>query len=72
MVWPQYCASNANFTCPSPFMTGGSWKKSPVTITCVPPKGSTDFFIMHPIFASLSKRSPSTMETSSMMSTLVR
>ncbi|KAI0794152.1 hypothetical protein C8Q74DRAFT_1194668 [Fomes fomentarius] len=29
----QYCASNANLTPWLPFVTGGSWKKSPVTTT---------------------------------------
>ncbi|KAI0819160.1 hypothetical protein BC628DRAFT_1301645, partial [Trametes gibbosa] len=62
--------SNANLTLPLPFITGGSWKKSPVTTTwekCVrtwmAPNGSGLFRISDPMRASLSKRSPSTMET---------
>ncbi|KII87391.1 hypothetical protein PLICRDRAFT_113347, partial [Plicaturopsis crispa FD-325 SS-3] len=47
-------ASNANFGCEF-FATGGSWKKSPVTITCAS--------VMLPILESLSNKSPSTMET---------
>ncbi|KAI6041260.1 hypothetical protein EDC04DRAFT_2566006, partial [Pisolithus marmoratus] len=62
-----------------PFETGGSWKKSPVTTTCrnvsgwacniekhracIPPKGSEDFRIIPPNLASLSNKSPSSMET---------
>ncbi|EIW58224.1 uncharacterized protein TRAVEDRAFT_95470, partial [Trametes versicolor FP-101664 SS1] len=51
--------SNANFTVPLPFITGGSWKKSPVTTTWEPCR----FRMSCPIRASLSKRSPSTMDT---------
>ncbi|KAF9460524.1 hypothetical protein BDZ94DRAFT_1133618, partial [Collybia nuda] len=65
-----------------PLPTGGSWKKSPVTIiynrdisirdkwglgdtkhTCRPPKGSGFFLRMLPMRASLSNKSPSTIET---------
>ncbi|KAH7923979.1 hypothetical protein BV22DRAFT_1014255, partial [Leucogyrophana mollusca] len=51
--------SKANLTCPAPFITGGSWKKSPVTITWQ----RVDFLSMLPILASLSNRSPSTIDT---------
>ncbi|TBU60554.1 hypothetical protein BD310DRAFT_815051, partial [Dichomitus squalens] len=49
--------SNANFTAWEPLVTGGSWKKSPVTTTW-------EFLrIREPIWASLSNRSPSSIET---------
>ncbi|KAI5999353.1 hypothetical protein F5J12DRAFT_724577, partial [Pisolithus orientalis] len=57
-------ASKANLTAALlPFETGGSWKKSPKYRTCIPPKGTEDFRIILPNFASLSNRSPSSMET---------
>ncbi|KAI0063976.1 hypothetical protein BV25DRAFT_1801080, partial [Artomyces pyxidatus] len=51
--------SKANFMGLLPFVTGGSWKKSPVTTTYA------DILLrkMHPICASLSKRSPSIIDT---------
>ncbi|KAI6149463.1 hypothetical protein BKA82DRAFT_51350, partial [Pisolithus tinctorius] len=72
MVWLQHWASKANLTAALlPFETGGSWKKSPRIgttrnkkyRTCIPPKGTEDFRIILPNFASLSNRSPSSMET---------
>ncbi|KAJ3878320.1 hypothetical protein F5051DRAFT_328177, partial [Lentinula edodes] len=70
----QYAASKANFTEPD-LVTGGSWKKSPVTTicerklvrTCMPPKGRGLFLMIEPTSASLSNRSPSTMETVGMI-----
>ncbi|KAL4065876.1 hypothetical protein J3A83DRAFT_4098740, partial [Scleroderma citrinum] len=58
-------ASNANLTFSLlPFETGGNWKKSPyIYRTCIPPKGSDDLRILLPIVASLSNKSPSSMET---------
>ncbi|KAI0358091.1 hypothetical protein OH77DRAFT_1398033 [Trametes cingulata] len=59
-------ASNANLTVPPPFCTGGSWKKSPVTTTCArgcQDRGSGRFRMADPMYASLSKSSPSTMDT---------
>ncbi|KAJ6491751.1 hypothetical protein C8R47DRAFT_976473 [Mycena vitilis] len=72
MVWLQRSASKANFTLALPLVTGGSWKKSPVTIsyealterhTCMPPNGRTFFLSMLPIRDSLSNRSPSSIDT---------
>ncbi|KIK96041.1 hypothetical protein PAXRUDRAFT_113193, partial [Paxillus rubicundulus Ve08.2h10] len=71
IVWFHISASNANLTLAVPFVTGGSWKKSPSTErrdnardqTWIPPKGSADFRSMLPNLASLSNRSPSTIET---------
>ncbi|KAI0078711.1 hypothetical protein K474DRAFT_1560114, partial [Panus rudis PR-1116 ss-1] len=51
--------SKANFTWFIPFATGGNWKKSPVTISYT----SRFLRIMLPILASLSNRSPSTIDT---------
>ncbi|KIK23020.1 hypothetical protein PISMIDRAFT_35031, partial [Pisolithus microcarpus 441] len=64
-------ASKANLTVALlPFETGGSWKKSPVTTICcsknrtwIPPNGSGDFRIILPNLASLSNKSPSSIET---------
>ncbi|KAI5824410.1 hypothetical protein K523DRAFT_253205 [Schizophyllum commune Tattone D] len=53
MVCFQSVASNANFGVPA-LETGGNWKKSPVTMT---------LYRACPMRASLSKRSPSTMDT---------
>lgn len=79
MTSSQSSASKANFD--SPFVTGGSWKKSPVTIiwrrfheskqraqnselrTCIPPKSFPFLRSCIDILASLSKRTPSTIET---------
>jgi hypothetical protein len=57
-------ASKQNFgDCP-PLVTGGSWKKSPVTMTWIPPKGLLGFLrSIWPILHSLSNKSASTMET---------
>ncbi|KIJ20942.1 hypothetical protein PAXINDRAFT_42012, partial [Paxillus involutus ATCC 200175] len=71
IVWFHISASNANLTLAIPFVTGGSWKKSPSTKpgekerdrTWIPPKGSMDFRSMLPNLTSLSNRSPSTIET---------
>ncbi|KAF9218965.1 hypothetical protein BS17DRAFT_675583, partial [Gyrodon lividus] len=64
IVWFHVSASNANLTWAVPFVTGGSWKKSPAKDrTWIPPKGWMDFRSILPIFASLSNRSPSTIET---------
>ncbi|KAF2005584.1 hypothetical protein P154DRAFT_384212, partial [Amniculicola lignicola CBS 123094] len=52
--------------------TGGNWKKSPVMISWMPPNGRPLFRIVRAICSNLSNRSPSTMETSSITSTLVR
>ncbi|KAL2221671.1 hypothetical protein M432DRAFT_540011 [Thermoascus aurantiacus ATCC 26904] len=52
--------------------TGGSWKKSPVTTSWIPPKGRPLFLILRAISSSLSKRSPSTIDTSSIIRTFVR
>lgn len=44
--------------------TGGSWKKSPVMTSCMPPKGlSKALPSFLPMKSSLSNRSPSTIET---------
>ncbi|KAF9047151.1 hypothetical protein BDZ89DRAFT_941735, partial [Hymenopellis radicata] len=59
-VWLQSFASKANLTLPD-LVTGGSWKKSPVTMTCR--TGSARFLILLPTIDSLSKKSPSTIET---------
>ncbi|KAF9240717.1 hypothetical protein BU15DRAFT_20139, partial [Melanogaster broomeanus] len=64
-------ASNANLTLAVPFVTGGSWKKSPNAElserardgTWIPPKGWMDFRSRLPTLASLSNKSPSTIET---------
>ncbi|ROT42826.1 hypothetical protein SODALDRAFT_265009, partial [Sodiomyces alkalinus F11] len=67
-------ASNANLASlfPSDVSgTGGNWKKSPVMTSCIPPHGLPLFLMVLPICDSLSNRSPSTMETSSMIKTLV-
>ncbi|KAI0343278.1 hypothetical protein BDW22DRAFT_1295705, partial [Trametopsis cervina] len=53
--------SKANFTETVPLPTGGSWKKSPVTMTYI--VGSTFLLNILPMRASLSKRSPSTIDT---------
>ncbi|KAJ7117587.1 hypothetical protein C8R44DRAFT_568844, partial [Mycena epipterygia] len=71
IVWLQYSASNANFTA-VPFVTGGSWKKSPLNIhpirkerwrTWIPPNGRGSFLSRLPIRDSLSNRSPSSIDT---------
>ncbi|PSS13198.1 hypothetical protein M430DRAFT_70571, partial [Amorphotheca resinae ATCC 22711] len=51
--------------------TGGNWKKSPVITSWIPPNGRPLFRIALAIPSSLSKRSPSTMEISSIINTLV-
>ncbi|KAI5995495.1 hypothetical protein EDD15DRAFT_2165250, partial [Pisolithus albus] len=57
-------ASKANLTVALfPFETGGSWKKSPENQTWIPPNGSGDFRIILPNLASLSNKSPSSIET---------
>ncbi|PYH50503.1 uncharacterized protein BO96DRAFT_352366 [Aspergillus niger CBS 101883] len=69
----QVAAANANLASRLlPSGTGGSWKKSPVTTSCIPPKGRPLFLMRRAISSSLSKRSPSTMDTSSTIRTLVR
>ncbi|KAI0330903.1 hypothetical protein GY45DRAFT_1249975, partial [Cubamyces sp. BRFM 1775] len=58
--------SKANFTPALPLVTGGSWKKSPVTTTWpkgTSPNGSGRLRIIEPMRASLSNRSPSTIDT---------
>ncbi|KAF1945867.1 hypothetical protein EJ02DRAFT_301096, partial [Clathrospora elynae] len=52
--------------------TGGNWKKSPVITSWIPPKGLPLLRIVRAICSSLSNRSPSTMDTSSMINTFVR
>ncbi|KAI0654100.1 hypothetical protein C8Q70DRAFT_926541 [Cubamyces menziesii] len=62
-------ASKANFTAALPLFTGGSWKKSPrrwlevAVCTCIAPNGSGRLRIIEPMRASLSNRSPSTIDT---------
>ncbi|KAI0191370.1 hypothetical protein EV127DRAFT_338216, partial [Xylaria flabelliformis] len=69
----QVAASNANLASFfPPSGTGGSWKKSPVITSWMPPKARPFFRMSRAICESLSNRSPSTMETSSIMSVLVR
>ncbi|KAJ6534618.1 hypothetical protein DFH09DRAFT_932133 [Mycena vulgaris] len=63
MVSAHKVASKANLTEAEPFVTGGSWKKSPAPQTWIPPNGFVFFFIRLPICASLSKRSPSSIDT---------
>ncbi|KIJ65640.1 hypothetical protein HYDPIDRAFT_88507, partial [Hydnomerulius pinastri MD-312] len=63
IVWFHVWASKANLTLVVPFVTGGSWKKSPVTTTWIAAYSSMDFRSMPPILASLSNKSPSTIET---------
>ncbi|KAJ7108867.1 hypothetical protein C8R43DRAFT_859799, partial [Mycena crocata] len=65
MVSFQNWASNANVTDEPPLVTGGSWKKSPRENkqTWMPPKGRVDFLIRLPMRESLSKRSPSSIDT---------
>ncbi|KAJ3930394.1 MAG: hypothetical protein NXY57DRAFT_898197, partial [Lentinula lateritia] len=59
----QYAASKANFTEPD-LVTGGSWKNERKLVrTCMPPKGRELVLMIEPTSASLSNRSPSTMET---------
>ncbi|KAI5816366.1 hypothetical protein BZA77DRAFT_219609, partial [Pyronema omphalodes] len=65
-------ASNANLAAFPPSGTGGSWKKSPVITSWIPPKGRPLLRICRATDSSLSKRSPSTMEISSKIKTLVR
>ncbi|PVH96041.1 hypothetical protein DM02DRAFT_469891, partial [Periconia macrospinosa] len=65
-------ASNANFATRPCSGTGGSWKKSPVMMSCIPPKGLPLFRIVRAICSNLSNSSPSTMDTSSTINTLVR
>src|SRR3569833_501720 len=78
MVWSidvaQVAASNANFTSLvlSPSGTGGSWKKSPVMTSWMPPQGRPLLRRIRPIWESLSKSSPSTIDTSSMIRVFVR
>ncbi|KAK4115241.1 hypothetical protein N656DRAFT_681387, partial [Canariomyces notabilis] len=69
----QVAASNANLDslCLPPSGTGGSWKKSPVITSWIPPHGRPSFRRILPICESLSKRSPSSIETSSIMRVLV-
>ncbi|KAF2029201.1 hypothetical protein EK21DRAFT_15223, partial [Setomelanomma holmii] len=52
--------------------TGGNWKKSPVMTSWMPPNGLPLLRIVRAICSSLSNRSPSTIDTSSMIRTLVR
>ena len=60
---PHDFASNANVGCPL-LVTGGSWKKSPVMMSWIPPKGLFSFLRKRrAMCASLSKRSPSSMDT---------
>ncbi|KAF8141588.1 hypothetical protein EV363DRAFT_1149554, partial [Boletus edulis] len=79
IAWFHISASKANFTCAVPLATGGSWKKSPVTMTYpfsvrveprgkekrtwIPPNGTLDLRRIIAILASLSNKSLSTMET---------
>ncbi|KAJ7639148.1 hypothetical protein FB45DRAFT_740024 [Roridomyces roridus] len=49
--------------------TGGSWKKSPVMTSWIPPKGSLFFLKCSAILQMRVNSGPSTMETSSMMRT---
>ncbi|KAJ7181046.1 hypothetical protein C8R46DRAFT_885627, partial [Mycena filopes] len=56
--------SNANLTLFEPRSgTGGSWKKSPVTMSWMPPNGFRSLRKMLPMRESLSNRSPSSMDT---------
>ncbi|KAJ7022118.1 hypothetical protein C8F04DRAFT_971901, partial [Mycena alexandri] len=55
--------SNANLTFSPLPATGGSWKKSPVTMSWMPPKGLTSLRRMLPMRESLSNRSPSNIDT---------
>ncbi|KZT27902.1 hypothetical protein NEOLEDRAFT_1060106, partial [Neolentinus lepideus HHB14362 ss-1] len=62
-------ASNANLTGVLPFVTGGSWKKSPRVVenmvcTWMPPNGSGILRSWVAISASLSNKSPSNIDTS--------
>ncbi|KAI9464228.1 hypothetical protein HD554DRAFT_1997927, partial [Boletus coccyginus] len=63
IVWFHVSASKANLTIAVPLVTGGSWKKSPKEHTWIPPNGSFDLRRVPAIPASLSNKSPSTMET---------
>jgi len=67
MLWIWYFT---NLVSPR-FVTGGSWKKSPVTIICIPPKGFWLFRITRASLSMKVKTCPSTIETSSMMRNLV-
>ncbi|KAI8996523.1 hypothetical protein BD414DRAFT_455332 [Trametes punicea] len=60
IVCGHISASNANFTAVVPLATGGSWKKSPVTTNWTE---NRRFRMIWPICASLSKSSPSTIDT---------
>ena len=61
----------------APFLvTGGSWKKSPHKMSCTPPKNADEdedecLRLQHavPMASSLSNKSPSSIETSSMINT---
>ncbi|KAF8912954.1 hypothetical protein CPB84DRAFT_1759996 [Gymnopilus junonius] len=50
--------------------TGGSWKKSPHNINCIPPNGAELLLTTRAIYSSLSNSSPSIIEISSMISVL--
>ncbi|KAK4154208.1 hypothetical protein C8A00DRAFT_14644, partial [Chaetomidium leptoderma] len=69
----QVAASNANLDslCFPASGTGGSWKKSPVITSWMPPQGRPLFRMILPIWDSLSNNSPSTIDTSSMTRILV-
>ena len=58
-------ASKANLNGVPAFATGGSWKKSPHIISWRPPNGLSLPRIRLPITSNRSKRSPSSMEISS-------
>ena len=64
MVSFQVSASKQKLGSRLPLVTGGSWKKSPVTIIWMPPNGLSIFLLrMRPTLLNLSNSSPSTMDT---------
>ncbi|ORY75141.1 hypothetical protein BCR37DRAFT_335673, partial [Protomyces lactucae-debilis] len=64
------CDSNENLASRLPPMTGGSWKKSPVQTSWMPPQGFSFLRSTRARDSSLSNKPASIMEISSMMSTL--
>ncbi|KAF2197021.1 hypothetical protein GQ43DRAFT_358892, partial [Delitschia confertaspora ATCC 74209] len=64
-------ASKANLATRPESGTGGSWKKSPVMTSWIPPKGRPLLRMVLPICSNLSKRSPSIIDTSSIIKTFV-
>ncbi|RKP15254.1 hypothetical protein BJ684DRAFT_1348, partial [Piptocephalis cylindrospora] len=69
----QQAASKANFIFPASeaFSTGGSWKKSPVRTSWMPPNGEEGSRSLRATCSSLSSRTESNMDTSSITRTRV-